>query len=135
MRSRLWRRKFGRAGWWSRGTHGDIFAADPKDTLRVDLIYPCPSQERATDVDRVNQALQDKGTDVELGRMLSEMKVDNWSLAKDFHPLPGGGRSYRELRYWFQLDGGNTKGSHCLRGNHVHEGVTAIDERGVREVP
>ena len=118
-----------------RGHMGTSLPQTLRTPLRVDLIYPGPSQEKATDVDRVNQALQDEGTDVELGRMLSDLKVDKWSLAKDFHPLPGSSRSYRELRYWFQLGGGNTKGSHCLRGNRVCEGVTAIDERGGREVP
>ena len=92
-------------------------------------------EEGATDVDGVDQPLEYERADMELRGVLSELEVDAWSLAQDFHPLAGSGGSHGELRHWFQLRHRDAQRDHRLRRDDIGKGVATVDEGCGGQVP
>ena len=91
-------------------SHWDLLPLDLEGALRMELVDSEAGEKGSTDVQGVDQSLENQWPDAELGGVIPEGEVDSGCLAKNLHRFPGSSSPHRQLRHGFQLIGADAKG-------------------------
>ena len=91
------------------------------------LVNLGPSEEWSTDVDGMNQPLEDQGPNPKFGRGIPELEVQPRRLPQDLHIHPSGSGTNGQLRNRFQLIEVDSESLQSGRGDDVGESIAAVN--------